>query len=372
MTPGSRRTILAVIVLLLLILFWQTRRGPQSPILSLIEGLNITNSGSRPPFYPGVAKPPGSNYTRILVLPKTKHEDVEWIHKKLPGMRTAIYEVDNLFAEFRVPRNKGHEAMIYLTYIIDHYDKLPDTIIFIHAHKSAWHNNVLLDLDAPTTIKRLSDDRVARQGYVNLRCHHDPGCPDWIHLDRPEVDFDMEIRPEEKRFSFELFQELFPGHRPPPVLSQPCCAQFAVSGERIRDNPKSLYEHLRTWLVKTTLEDEDSGRIFEYIWHYLFTRNAEYCPSMNTCYCDGFGICFGGAAKLNNWLTKLKERERLDDEIDAALERKEKQGPMKELLKKRLDLVNELLEEKAKAYERGEMEQYRAMERERLPSLPYS
>jgi len=120
-------------------------------------------------FGPGTAKPPGSNYSRILVVPKLQSDDIRWISAELPELETAVYEVDNPSAKFRVPKNKGHEAMAYLTYIIDHYDNLPDTIIFTHPHRSAWHNNILLDLSTPITIKRLSDGRVARQGYMNLR-----------------------------------------------------------------------------------------------------------------------------------------------------------------------------------------------------------
>ena len=79
------------------------------------------------------------------------------------------------------------------------------------------------------------------------------------------MDYDSRIKPEEPFFSFKLFETMFPGHRPPPVLSQPCCAQFAVSRDRVRDNPKDLYLHLRSWLLNTSLEDKNSGRIFEYV-----------------------------------------------------------------------------------------------------------
>lgn len=139
---------------------------------------------SLPAYGPGFAE---SNYTRILVVPKTQAEDVSWIGTELPGLNTAIYEVESPSAPFHVPENKGREAMDYLTYIIDHYDELPDIILFFHAHRLAWHNNVLLDLDSAKTVRRLSNERAARVGYMNARCHPDPGCPDWMHMDRPEV-----------------------------------------------------------------------------------------------------------------------------------------------------------------------------------------
>ncbi|KAF2867068.1 hypothetical protein BDV95DRAFT_598213 [Massariosphaeria phaeospora] len=366
MSYRSRKVISTVAALLIfLALYFHSRASTSLPLFGH-EG-RFGSANSKLPFYPGTAKPPGSNYSRILVVPRMQSEHVGWISKDLPGLAAAIYEVDNPAAEFRVPRNKGHEAMVYLTYIIDHYDRLPDTIIFAHAHQNAWHNNVLLGLDTSLAIKRLRDDRVARQGYMNLRCHHDPGCPDWIHLGRAEVDFDQRIKPEERRFNFDIFQALFPGHRPPPVLSQPCCAQFAVSGERVRDNPKSLYKHLRRWLLATDLEDRDSGRIFEYVWQYVFTRNAEHCPAMNACYCDGYGICFGGAKKLDDWMQKLRQREGVEIELRAAVKDGKARETVDAIAMKVYHLNRELNKEKDEAYRRGDDEANRAVERERLP-----
>lgn len=68
--------------------------------------------GEQPRFTPGKEKPPGSNYTRILVLPKTIMEDISWIHEQLPDLPLAVYEVDKPDAERTVPINKGREAMV--------------------------------------------------------------------------------------------------------------------------------------------------------------------------------------------------------------------------------------------------------------------
>ena len=112
--------------------------------------------------------------------------------------------------------------------------------------------------------------------------------------------------------------------------------------------------------------DENSGRIFEYIWQYLFTRNAEHCPSMNSCYCDGFGICFGSAQKLDEWLKKLRAKEIAEQELDAA-EKEGNFGPTFDELKKIASRLNqELNEERDRAYRRGEMEENRAVKRERM------
>ncbi|KAK5202258.1 hypothetical protein LTR72_012351 [Exophiala xenobiotica] len=102
------------------------------------------------------------------------------------GFDHIIYTVDDNKAEHKVPQNKGREAMVYLTYISDHYDILPDTVLFFHPHKATGHTNVLLDLDGVKPIQKINPGRVAKEGYFNARCHHDPGCPNWLHVDRPK------------------------------------------------------------------------------------------------------------------------------------------------------------------------------------------
>lgn len=197
---------------------------------------------------------------------------------------------------------------MYLSYIIDHYDDLPDTSIFLHAHRWAWHNNMLLGLDTAQMIKRLNHERVARMGYMNVRCHHDPGCPDWIHMDRPGGDFDFYHKPEEIYWRRNIWEEIHPGAPIPPSISGICCAQFAVSRDRIREVPIERFIHYRKWLLTTGMDDQFSGRIFEYIWHYIFTGHEVHCPAMNTCYCDGYGICFGGRQKFDDFFAKQEDR----------------------------------------------------------------
>lgn len=63
------------------------------------------------------------------------------------------------------------------------------------------------------------------------------------------------------------FEGLFPGVPVPEVIGASCCAQFAVTADKIRERPKSDYETYRHWLLETKLPDDISGRILEYSWH---------------------------------------------------------------------------------------------------------
>lgn len=91
------------------------------------------------------------------------------------------------------------------------------------------------------------------------------------------------------------------------MLAQPCCAQFALSRDRIRAIPLQRFVAYRDWLLRTPLDDSLSGRIWEYIWQYVFTGQNVYCPIQHVCYCDGFGVCFGNEENYREW-TDLRYR----------------------------------------------------------------
>lgn len=244
----------------------------------------------QPNFVPGVPKPPGVEYSKRLVVPRTKTEDVSWIDTELPDWDTAIYVANDPHAPLHPPSNKGHEVMVYLTYVIDYYDDLSDISVFIHSHQNAWHNDEIFGGDTAEMLKRLNLARVAREGYMNLRCGMAPGCPAWMH---PGATVEDESKQEELMLA-RAWGELFPDDEVPSVLAQPCCAQFALSRERIRTIPRARFVYYRDWLLQTDLSDYIAGRIWEYLWQYVFTGEPVVCVDENICLCDGYGICFGG------------------------------------------------------------------------------
>jgi hypothetical protein len=253
--------------------------------------------------------PPGHNYTSVLVIAKTKEENIDWIDDELPDQPKAVYVADDPKAPLHPPKNKGHEVMIYLTWIIDNYDNLPDVAMFMHSHQLTWHNDDLLGNNAGILIQRLSRQRVWREGFVNMRCTWYPGCPDWMHPGETE---ENEFKKEEVLLA-KSWSELFPLDEVPTVLAQPCCAQFALSRERIQAKPYAQYIWYRDWLFNTRLRDSMSGRIWEYVWQFVFTGESVYCPKEHICFCDQFGTCFGGEEEFNDFIVlknELGDRER--------------------------------------------------------------
>ncbi|CAD6456387.1 5dd72dd2-5e97-4f65-977b-23592e0fb39b-CDS [Sclerotinia trifoliorum] len=332
-------------------------------------------------FHPGIVKPYPGKYSKMLVIASTSEEDVSWVMENFENdtsIQSTIYRADDPQAEYHPPKNKGHEVMIYLSYIIENYNNLSDVSIFMHSHQTTWHNNELLDLDSAQMISRLSSERVIREGYMNLRCHWHPGCPDWMHPGIVEEDDNK----QEQTIMARAWLELFPLEPVPDVLAQPCCAQFAVSKERIQTLPLARYIFYRDWLLRTELSDYISGRVWEYIWQFVFSGQTILCPKEHICYCDGYGICFGGEMEYQAYLDKQTEKDNLKIEIEEWDIRNEEmqnlidegreeeiatlEGPdpaIKEKLEKDIDEIQRWLEiNKEEAMQRGDVAPNRAKE----------
>jgi len=146
---------------------------------------------------------------------------------------------------------------------------------------------------------------------VNMRCSWDPGCPDWMHPGEVEED----VFKQEQSLLAKSWSELFPLDEVPSVLAQPCCAQFALSSERIQARPLSSYVWYRDWLLHTPLSDYISGRIWEYVWQFVFTGNNIFCPKVHTCFCDGFGVCFGGEDQFNEFISVRQQMQGKEGEL---------------------------------------------------------
>ncbi|OAX81215.1 hypothetical protein ACJ72_04441 [Emergomyces africanus] len=284
----------------------------------------------------GVPKPPGSNYSRALIVPRLQKEDASWISAKLKDVEEFVYVVDDPSAPLHPPINKGHEAMVYLTYLIDHYHNLPDIMIFMHSHQVSWHNEESLAFNAVDLVNRLSSERVMRDGYMNLRCNWGPGCPDWLHPRKQEADPGK----QEEIILAKAWTELFPRVEVPTVLAQACCAQFAISRERARVIPKSRYIFYRDWILRTELSDYISGRVWEYLWQVVFTGQSVFCPEQHACYCDGYGLCFGGVKGIDQYFGLIYQRRDQQralkkwQELAKAIEDAEKEGKSAEEIEK--------------------------------------
>ncbi|RAR03086.1 hypothetical protein DDE82_003386 [Stemphylium lycopersici] len=249
-----------------------------------------------------VATPSPTLPDRVVVMAKLPEDETNWVHSDLPGWQSAIYDIDIetphntstldplTNSTLRNLRNKGMEANAYLAYIVQNYDNLPSTIAFIHPHKDgypvAWHTDNQEHSNV-VSLNNLNVDFIQSNGYANLRCIHDPGCP---HEVMPFRDPPEEHRTIEAAMP-DAWRDLFNNTDVPQVLATPCCAQFAVSSKQVRKRSLDEYKKYYTWLMETPLIDETSGRVFEYLWHVLFGQDPVYCPAHEKCWCDVYNKC---------------------------------------------------------------------------------
>ncbi|KIX98829.1 uncharacterized protein Z520_05290 [Fonsecaea multimorphosa CBS 102226] len=228
---------------------------------------------------------------KAVILAKIQTEDVSWVLNELPDWQKAIYYMDDpANGTLHPPKNKGREAMAYLTFLIDHYDNLPSSMVFVHPHLESWPAAWHTDADGYNNLKSIQSlrlDYLQEQGYVNMRCLHNPGCPDEIQVLRNEEDRTAEHAMR------EAWPYMFGGNKSniPETIAQPCCSQFAVSKTQVLKRNKEEYKRYRQWLFDTKFDDATSGRVFEYLWHVIFGRDAVYCPSLRECWCEQFGRC---------------------------------------------------------------------------------
>lgn len=141
--------------------------------------------------------------------------------------------------------------------------------------------------DGVPLLKNLQLSYVVSQSYVNLRCVWTLGCPAELNFKGQPAD---SSKTTEAAYP-DAFKELFPGESLPPTIGVACCAQFAVTREKIRERPIQDYKRYRQWLSETPLDNYISGRILEYSWHIIFGQPPVHCPNAQECYCKTFGLC---------------------------------------------------------------------------------
>ncbi|KAI7666387.1 hypothetical protein KC318_g6549 [Hortaea werneckii] len=178
---------------------------------------------------------------------------------------------------------------VYLSFIVDNYDALPWSVIFLHGRLDAWHQ----EDTAVNLIHSLNRNQLARAGYISLRCDWFPSCPAELRpKDHDAVVWgNVGLHEDTEKAVSQSWKQLFPNEDLPETIAAPCCAQFAVTRQAILRRSKADFERMRQWLIETLMTDELSGRVFEKLWAYIFTGEAVNCPPPQMCACEYFCRC---------------------------------------------------------------------------------
>lgn len=221
-----------------------------------------------------------------VIMPQAPRMPLEWTQdQQFANIFFALYPYSNPEAvmddNFKLPTNKGREAMTYLTFIIQFYDELPLKMLFLHGHHTAWHQGWPME----KLISSLRWDQI--DGYMNLRsCGYDP----YNHMFRG-MHTDIQTKDKGEVFpwllqfweEFEMPRYGFPKISKSTIFECYCCAQFVVDRKSVKRLSKGFYVSLREWLLNTQWEDRISSRVMEYLWHILFTGSLRNSNTVSVC-----------------------------------------------------------------------------------------
>lgn len=152
--------------------------------------------------------------------------------------------------------NKGHEAITYLKYIIENYDNLEEKNLFLHGHGNSYHQ----EFSSVEMIKNIKWNCDIKYFSVNRRSYYNI------------ISSDQNIK--EYNWLKENWKDLFNDNLNfPDSFGHYSCAQFVVHKDMILSNSIDFYKHCHSFILNTNLDNYITSRLFEYTWHYIFTKN---------------------------------------------------------------------------------------------------
>lgn len=196
----------------------------------------------------------GLDKTRCSIIISHYNENLDWAYR-LPYNATIVSK-EGIPAE--TAPNKGCEASGYLEYIIKKYASLPDWLIFVHGHRSSWHHRQNMDEILPCLV-------IGEHKYCNINDFYGV----WL-CEVPEFNVCKIMLPE----LFSILDLKFGDADIEKIKYRPC-SQFYVSNTLIYRYPVETYIRLHEWIMNCQQHSYWSGRMFEYIWHIMFTGKLE-------------------------------------------------------------------------------------------------
>lgn len=192
-------------------------------------------------------------------------EDLSWLDEfEFDGNIIVYSKTDHRDPKRHISINKSQEVPMYIKYILDNYDDLPDKILFMHGHSDSPHQ------DYPSRYICENVDWNHEMFFsVNKR--------DWYqevssNIQVSSGSFDIWLRKY-----WDIFSEFL--SFPENGLRFYSGAQFVVDKSLIIQYPRLFWQRLYDWSISEEINlpgyssDYVSSRIFEYTWHYIFTKD---------------------------------------------------------------------------------------------------
>lgn len=196
------------------------------------------------------------------------NEDLKWLNEKNIAHQCHVYHKGNQTMvntnvwRWELLPNVGRETHTYLHYIIQHYESLPDIVVFLQGNLTDHARFVFADdprqyyylthkedLCFPLRFDCVKWDRIN---------HHEPYAANLRNGNMKPADGTL------GEFWFKLFNTTHP-----PTLVHTFCACFGVKRERILARPKSFYQRAIKFVDDHV--NPENGHYFERLWFSIFT-----------------------------------------------------------------------------------------------------
>jgi hypothetical protein len=284
----------AITVFILVIYFFPTtptswtREQPEA----ILDDIPYAGRPDPLPWKPPRTRPAALQTTteRLIIKVKLEGQDAAWLQELGPTWQHEYITIDPMYTHVHPEAHRADKGRItnaYLTWIIENYNNLHETMVFMPP-VDAWEQDTF---DHRKALPKLQVPFVQQSGFVNLHCPSSMS---------PASCNDKVLRPYHPSHEFrtleadipEVYKYLFSNTTDAPQhIAAVLGAEFAVSKAQVQTRSVDDYLRYWTWLNKTKMDDDSSGLLFEYLWHIVFGKEAVYCPEPVECECEVYGSC---------------------------------------------------------------------------------
>lgn len=228
---------------------------------------------------------------RLIVQVELEGVDTSWLQRLEPTWQHEVVTIKTFYAnahpEGKRP-DKGRIANAYLTWIIENYNHLPETIVFTAPKDSNEHK----DRNPEHAIPEIQIPFVQSSGFANLHCPKEKSRTTCNGRALVPTKPTPDLRTLEAKIP-EIWKTWFGAIALPARIATVLGAEFAAS--KVMVQQRSVDEYLRywMWLNKTIMDDDSAGLVVEYFWHIMFGKEAVFCPERGACECGLYGKCDG-------------------------------------------------------------------------------
>lgn len=246
--------------------------------------------------------------TTSTEMNQDKYQDIEQLkdvsRKFKAENRSEVVTVPDVspVLPLKIMPNRGSESMAYLTAVIDHYDNLPDLMLFMHGHRLAWHTPLL---GQDWILRRLATHPPLDPMLSSTNGYHALGCLERWGNDISQLfptDIDANWRsingPRWHESLSARFAQAWREHLGeaynmplPDYVRVPTAATFIATREAIKRRPKEFYIGVRDWMLETHIENKWLGIVMEFQMAIMFADKTHFSVSQEQCLCDLYTIC---------------------------------------------------------------------------------